>query len=65
MNTINQSLIRVYNNNEGDVVLAYGNADNCSIQSLDFELLVINQADVEVIAKALLDFNLKDKEGEE
>jgi len=61
MSNINQSLIRIFKNSEDNVVLAYGSSHGCGIQSVDLELIVIDQADIEYVAKALLDFKLIDQ----
>lgn len=65
MGDVNQSLVRIYKNAEDNVVLAYGSAVNCDLQSVDLEVIVIDQADIETIANALLDFKLKNKEDSE
>lgn len=61
MSNINQSLIKIFKNSEDNVVLAYGSAHDCGIQNIELELIVIDQADIEYVAKALLDFKLIDQ----
>lgn len=58
MSGLNQSLVRVYENEDGNAVIVYGNADNCDIQTLDLESIIINRKDVDDLANALLNIDL-------
>tara|TARA_R110000851_G_scaffold75246_4_gene165911 strand:- start:143 stop:340 length:198 start_codon:yes stop_codon:yes gene_type:complete len=53
MSGTNQSLIRTFINEDGNVVLVYGSADDCDIQSLDLETIIISKGDVDRIVQAL------------
>ena len=53
MSETNQSLIKTFMNKDDNVVLVYGSADECDIQSLDLETIVIGKEDVDRIIQAL------------
>tara|TARA_R110000824_G_scaffold73183_2_gene186421 strand:+ start:2342 stop:2539 length:198 start_codon:yes stop_codon:yes gene_type:complete len=53
MSETNQSLIKTFLNEDGNVVLVYGSANECDIQSLDLETIIISTEDVDRVLQAL------------
>jgi len=54
MKESSQSLIRTFINNDENIVLVYGDADDCDIQHLDLETIIINKEDVGGVVQALI-----------
>ncbi len=53
MSKTNQSLIKVYINQDSNAVLVYGNSDNCDIQHLELDTIVISKDDLISVSEAL------------
>ena len=54
MSNTNQSLIKVYSNDEGEIVLVYGSSDSDEFQQLELDSIVIENKDAIAISKALI-----------
>ena len=50
----NQSLIKVYTNDEGEIVLVYGSSDSDDFENIELESIVIENKDAIAIGKALI-----------
>lgn len=50
----NQSLIKVYTNDEGEIVLVYGSSDSDDFENIELEAIVIENKDAIAIGKALI-----------
>ena len=53
MSKTNQSLITAYKNNDNNIVLKYGNFNNCNFDNLDIETIVINKDDLIEVSEIL------------
>ena len=53
MSKTNQSLITAYKNNDNNIVLKYGNFNNCTFDNLDIETIVINKDDLIAVSEVL------------
>ena len=53
MSKMNQSLIKVYLNNNDEIVIAYGDSEGCGFQELEISCLVINRKDLMPMSEAL------------
>jgi hypothetical protein len=61
MSKTNQSLIKIYLNNNDEIVIAYGDSESCSYQELEISCLVVNKKDLAHLADALLSYVEEDK----
>lgn len=64
MSETSQSLIKVYINQDNNAVLVYGNSDNCDIQHLELDTIIIKRADLMAISQALASATFIEEEEE-